>query len=224
VPDISQTVLIFERLRSEILELDRVPGSRVTERALETEFNASRTPVRAALMRLEGEGLVQRNGRAWQISPIDLAEIGALSELRDAVESAGVRLAVARAADEDIAALGELLDAFQPASSTDEGMTAGTGFHVELARLSGNPFFTSSIESAMTRMARTRWLEVRTETARRQAWSEHKQILERVAERDADAAAHLISEHIRGTNLRLTSALDADRRLLRARGLTIVNG
>jgi hypothetical protein len=34
----------------------------------------------------------------------------------------------------------------------------------------------------------------------------------------------LISEHIRGTNLRLTSALDADRRLLRARGLTIVNG
>jgi DNA-binding GntR family transcriptional regulator len=224
VAEASHTVVIFERLRSEILELDRMPGARLTERALETEFQASRTPVRAALMRLEAEGLVVRDGRAWQIAPINLGEIAALSELREAVESAGVRLACMRAADDDIAAVRELLDSFEPGSSNDASVNAGTEFHVELARLSGNPFFTSSVESAMTRMARTRWLEIRTDAARRQAWAEHKAIIERLSARDGDGAAQLVVEHIQGTHSRLTSALDADRRQLRARGLSIVAG
>lgn len=219
---ISQTAAIYERLRSEILELERMPGARLTERALEAGFDASRTPVRAALMRLESEGLVDRDGRAWQIAPIDLGEIGALSELRDALESAGVRLACARASDEDITALRELIAAFPADPDGEGGMNVSTGFHVELARLSGNVFFASSVESAMTRMARTRWLELRSESSRRQAWAEHGAILDRVAARDADGAAELISGHIRGTHERLTATLHADRRLLRARGLAIV--
>ncbi|MBN9629501.1 MAG: GntR family transcriptional regulator, partial [Actinobacteria bacterium] len=65
---------VYERLRSGILDLERVPGSRITERGLEAELGASRTPLRAALMRLEAEGLVRRDGRAWEVSPIDLGE------------------------------------------------------------------------------------------------------------------------------------------------------
>ncbi|WP_433862378.1 GntR family transcriptional regulator [Streptomyces sp. L7] len=60
---------VYDRLRSAILDLDRVPGSRITERGLEAELGASRTPLRAALMRLEAEGLVRRDGRGWEVSP-----------------------------------------------------------------------------------------------------------------------------------------------------------
>ncbi|WP_431276984.1 GntR family transcriptional regulator [Leifsonia poae] len=60
---------VYDRLRSQILDLDRMPGARLTERGLETELGASRTPLRAALMRLEADGLVERDGRAWQVSP-----------------------------------------------------------------------------------------------------------------------------------------------------------
>ncbi len=213
---------VYERLRSGILDLERVPGSRITERGLEAELGASRTPLRAALMRLEAEGLVQRDGRAWQISPLDLGEIARLSELRDAVESAGVRLSVARASDDALGALRDALGAYDPDRPSEDAVRAGARFHVRLAELSGNHFFADTVESAMTRLARTRWLEVRTPEARRTAWEEHRTIVDQLAARDADAAADSIHRHIIGTHERLQRALDADARLLRARGLTIV--
>jgi DNA-binding GntR family transcriptional regulator len=213
---------VYERLRSGILELERVPGSRITERGLEAELGASRTPLRAALMRLEAEGLVRRDGRAWQVSPIDLGEIARLSELRDAVESAGVRLSVARASDDALTALRDALGRYDPDRPSDVAVGAGAHFHVQLAELSGNHFFADTVASAMTRLARTRWLEVRTPEARRTAWEEHRTILDHLAARDADAAADSIHRHILGTHERLQKALDADARLLRGRGLAIV--
>ncbi|CAM5291906.1 GntR family transcriptional regulator [Leifsonia shinshuensis] len=213
---------VYERLRSAILDLERVPGSRITERGLEAEFGASRTPLRAALMRLETEGLVRRDGRAWEVSPIDLGEIARLSELRDAVESAAVRLSAARASDDALRALRDDLGAYDPDRRNEDAVGAGADFHVRLAALSGNHFFADTVSSAMTRLARTRWLEVRTADARRTAWEEHRTIVDQLAARDADAAADSIHRHIVGTHERLLAALDADARLLRARGLAIV--
>lgn len=213
---------VYDRLRAQILDLERMPGARLTERGLETDLGASRTPLRAALMRLEADGLVERDGRAWQITPIDLGEIARLSELRDAVESAAVRHSCARATDDAIASLTARLGAFDTHRPSDDAMRAGTHFHVELASLSGNHFFADSVDAAMTRLARTRWLEVRTEDARRAAWEEHRDILGLVAAREADAAADRIHRHIIGTHQRLMAALDADTRSLRARGLAIV--
>ncbi|WP_295125892.1 GntR family transcriptional regulator [uncultured Leifsonia sp.] len=213
---------VYERLRSSILDLDRVPGSRITERGLEAELGASRTPLRAALMRLEAEGLVRRDGRAWEISPIDLGEIARLSELRDAVESAGVRLSVVRATDAALAAARDALGTYDPDRRNEDAVAAGADFHVQLAQLSGNHFFADTVASAMTRLARTRWLEVRTADARRTAWEEHRTIIDQLAARDGDAAADSIHRHIVGTHERLLAALDADVRLLRARGVAIV--
>lgn len=213
---------VYERLRSAILDLERVPGARITERGLEAEFGASRTPLRAALMRLEAEGLVRRDGRAWEVSPIDLGEIARLSELRDAVESAGVRLSAARADDDALHALSEDLGAYDPERRNEDAVGAGSEFHVRLAALTGNHFFADTVASAMTRLARTRWLEVRTPEARRTAWEEHRAIVDHLVARDADAAAESIHRHIVGTHERLQAALAADARLLRARGLSIV--
>ncbi|NUU06750.1 GntR family transcriptional regulator [Leifsonia sp. C5G2] len=209
---------VYHRLRAQILDLDRVPGSRLTERGLEAELGASRTPLRAALMRLEADGLVGRDGRAWQVSPIDLGEIARLSELRDAVETAAVRLTCERAPEADIAALAHDLETVDRDQPADDAVRAGTDFHVRLAALSGNHFFADAVGSAMTRLARSRWLVARSE----EAWDEHREILRLVAERRPEEAAELIHRHIVGTHERLLQALDADARMLRGRGLAIV--
>lgn len=210
---------VYARLRAQILDLDRIPGSRLTERGLEAELGASRTPLRAALMRLESEGLVARDGRGWQVSPIDLGEIAHLSELRDALETAAARLSCARASDADIAALAAQVDGFDHGRPTDEAVHAGTEFHVRLAALSGNHFFADAVDSAMTRLARSRWLVARSD----EAWEEHREIVGLIATRQADAAAERIHEHIVGTHTRLLTALDAEARALRGRGLAIVS-
>lgn len=219
----SQTMSLYQRVRADILSLELMPGERLTERGLENNFGASRTPARAALMRLETEGLVQRDGRGWIVSPIDLAEIAALAELREAVETAAVRIAIERASDADIDSLVELLESGHPAFDEEESVRAGGDFHIELAQLSGNKFLVDAIRGAMTRLARTRWLEVRTQQSREQAWQEHREIMEMIRNRDTSNATALIASHIRGTNERLLDFLAAERRRLRGSGLSIIS-
>lgn len=222
VSETSQTTSIYQRLRAAILGLDLNPGERLTERGLEAEFDASRTPVRAALLRLDSEGLVRRSGRGWIVAPIDLGEIEAIAEYREAIETAAVRLACERASVADLDAAEELLRAFRPSGTSEEGHRMGTGFHVELAQLSENRFLVMAVQDAMTRLSRTRWLEVRTEQAREQAWREHQLILDAIVARDPDRAAAAVALHIRSTNERLMASLNAERRRFRASGLAIV--
>ncbi|SEQ86886.1 GntR family transcriptional regulator [Microlunatus flavus] len=218
----SQTVQLYERLRTAVLSLDLLPGARVSERGIEGAYGASRTPTRAALVRLEAEGLVRREGRGWIVSPIDLDELRALGEFREAVEAAGVRLAVRLATDLDIAALRALVDASEAAVDEDEGVKTGSDFHLHLVQLSGNVFLVDAVQGSLTRLARTRWLQVRTAEARRVARSEHREIVDAVAARDAEQASLLLQGHIRDTNTRLLDLLADQSRTYRLNGLAVV--
>lgn len=218
----TQTTHLYEQVRSAILTLELAPGQALTERGLEERFAASRTPVRAALARLEGEGLAKREGRGWIVSPIDLEEIGLVAEYREAIETAAVRLAVERASAERIDAILVLLDD-RSADDEQSVLRIGGDFHEELAALSGNRLLSEAVRGAMVRLARTRWLEVRTPAAREQAASEHRAILEAVSARDADRAASLVAAHIRGTNERLLESLTAERRRLRGHGVGVLH-
>src|SRR5271168_780248 len=107
----SQMFQIHSQLREMILSLDLGPGERLTERWLEGRFEGSRTPIRAALARLESEDLVRRDGRNWMVAPIDLSELEALAEFREPLETTAIRLACARASEADLVAIDEMLDA-----------------------------------------------------------------------------------------------------------------
>ena len=218
----SQMLQIHDQLREMILSLDLGPGERLTERWLESRFEGSRTPIRAALVRLEGEELVRRDGRNWIVAPIDLGELEALAEFRIPLETTAVRLACARASAADIAGIEAMLDACQSGAPREEWHRVGTDFHVEIARLSGNPFIVKAIAGAMTRLSRARWLEVWTEPSREQAWREHRRILGFIKANDPEAAAREAADHITDTRDRLLSSLNEDRRGLRARGFAVI--
>lgn len=218
----SQTAHLYEQLRSAILTLELAPGQSLTERGLEQRFAASRTPVRAALSRLEAEGLARRDGRGWIVAPIDLDEIGLIAEYREAMETAAVRLAVERATDAQLDAVLALLDD-APADDEQTVLRAGGDFHDELAALSQNRLLAEGVQGAMVRLARTRWLEVRTAAAREQAAAEHRAILDAVRDRDAERAAALVATHIRGTNERLLQSLTSERQRLRGHGVGILD-
>lgn len=203
----SQTAQLYDRLRAAILTLELLPGQSLSERGLEARFAASRTPVRAALVRLENEGLVRRDGRSFAVAPIDLDEIAQLAEYRETIETAAARLAVQRASDEQLDALADELNDTAGARAAGDSVQAGGDFHSRLAELADNPFFSTSVATSLRRLERTRWLEVRSPEARGHAHDEHLRILAAVRARDADAAEQLIAEHIRGTHERLRDAL-----------------
>ena len=219
---VSQTAQLYDNLRAAILTLEIAPGERISERGLEARFHASRTPVRAALSRLEREGLILHEGRSWTVTPIDLDEIASLAELRGVLEPAAVRFAVERA---DAAALAEVrshLDALRPTPDQQAGIRMGSTFHLDLAALGGNRFVTDAIGDALTRLERTRWIEVRTPEARDAAWDEHSAVLDAVQAGDADRAAELLAAHVAGTNDRLIAWIAQERRRLRGAGMAII--
>lgn len=228
-----QSDRVTDELRSAILRLDLLPGSLLTERGLEQSFAASRTPARAALGRLEVEGLVERQGRGWRVTPIDPVDLAAVSEFRLIVEGAVVRLVVERATDED---LRRLADAQDPPAATgpaaDRGSAgagpigaevigaevigAGEEFHLRLAGLSGNAYLVDAVRGTLTRLARSRWLVVRDRAIRDGARAAHADLLAALAARDADRAVGIVERHLRETTETVLAMLrdDASRHRL----------
>ena len=212
----------YAALRAAILSLDLVPGEKLSERGLESMLEASRTPIRAALMRLENEGLTQRAGRGWQVTPIDLAEVRAVMEYREAVEAAAIALVIERAADDELAALRAVIGSSPYEDTEESGLRDGGDFHVALARLSRNKFLADAMSGALTRLSRTRWLEVRTAESRAKARAEHVEIIAAVRSRETARAVALVVSHSRGTRDRLLNHLSEERRRLRGRGYSII--
>jgi DNA-binding GntR family transcriptional regulator len=213
----------YDDLRDAILTLDLLPGEPLSERGLEELLGTSRTPVRAALLRLEGEGLAQRAGRGWRVAPIDLAEVRSVMEFREALETAAVARAIERAEASDIDALMSIVEVHHDTDDPVRGLRDGVDFHLALAGLSENFLFVEGIRSALTRLTRTRWIEVRTAESRAQARREHLEIIAAMRSRDAGRAVELVAAHARGTRDRLVETLDQERLRLRARGLAIVD-
>jgi DNA-binding GntR family transcriptional regulator len=218
----SQMRNVESQLREMILGLEVGPGERLTERWIESRFGASRTPVRAALLRLETEGLICRDGRGWTVSPINLSELQQIAVYREAVEVAALKLTCVRKDRSAVDIIEAMLEACDDSTSREEWHRVGMDFHNQLARLSGNDFLFRAVRDAMTRLSRARWLEVRDEAALARAWSEHHAILEAVRLGDAEEAARLLSAHIVGSRDRLVTSLHNDRRGLRARGFAVV--
>ncbi len=213
---------LHERMRQAILSLALTPGERLSERGLEPTFGASRTPIRAALMRLEVEGLVRRDVRGWAVAPIDVDELRALAEFRETLESAIVRRATERASDDDLEGLANVAKSAAAAGTAEHSLDAGTSFHLELARLSGNDFLFAAMDGVMTRLYRTRWLEVQSPEARDRALHEHAQVAAAMIARDSASAELAAVEHLRGTSERLLTFLSSSRLSLRAHGIPVV--
>ena len=82
------------RIRDAIMKGEFVPGTMLSENELAAMLSMSRTPVRAALTRLQDEGWVtiyaQRGALVRELSADEVRES---AEVRNALESAGVRRA-----------------------------------------------------------------------------------------------------------------------------------
>lgn len=84
----------------------------LSENALASEFGVSRTPIRQVLQRLEFDGLVTiRQGSGTLVTPLDLAYLQQVYELRLRLISLTVGLSSGPAAPEALAPLRQLLSA-----------------------------------------------------------------------------------------------------------------
>ncbi|MXJ79430.1 GntR family transcriptional regulator [Klebsiella michiganensis] len=216
----SQASEVESQLRKMILRMDLGPGERLTERWAEASFNASRTPVRAALQKLESEGLVCRDGLRWMVAPIDIKEVEQLCIYREVLEVAAVRLSANLISKEQLDSLEALfVDCDQDDSEKDLN-DPGSQFHLQLAGFCGNTFIIEGIEDSLKRLSRARWLDKEPTNP---AWKEHVEIVSALRDQETDKAAALLSRHLSESRKRLLESMNLSRRSLRASGIIITS-
>jgi DNA-binding GntR family transcriptional regulator len=220
----SQMASIYDQLRDEILSLVMSPGERFTERALEARFEISRTPIRAALAKLETDGLVARDDRSWVVTPISLEELEQAIAFREVVETAVVKLACKHADPSDIDLVKEIIVSCTGDSPRCDWHRVGLDFHIELARLTGNAFYVRAVQDLMIRLCRARWLEVWTVEGQERSKSEHLHILDCIRGRQVQAAETAVRKHIQGVKARSIGKQLTDGVRGKIRGFAVVRG
>lgn len=214
----TQTQMVENRLRRMILDMDIGPGERLTERWLEGQFETSRTSVRAALFRLEGEGLVCRDGRSWTVPAIDLEEIKQLFVYREILEVAAIQLGGSTVSADDLAELESILASVTRESTPEQSDDAARKFHLKIAALAKNEFISRGIADCMMRLLRVRWIDL---SASHSGWAEHRALLEALQKGQLDHAIELTKMHIDTARARMVQALAEGKRSLRARGIVV---
>lgn len=192
----SEFVRATRRIRDDILDGTRAPGSKLIERELAAELGVSRVPVREALKTLIAEGLVTPRPRTWatvrEFTPADVAD---LNEVRSALEVLTFRLAANRHSREGLHRLREALDEEQAAARSGDSQRArraAADFHEVVTTLAGNELL---LELDGTLRSRIRWLLVQHEDVD-QVVAEHQALYDAIAVRDVGRVSTLILAHM----------------------------
>ncbi|MEE2733089.1 MAG: GntR family transcriptional regulator [Pseudomonadota bacterium] len=192
---------IYGTLREMIIALRIAPGSRVTESQLADYFCVSRTPVRAALQRLESEGfLTIKSKQGCFIRNIDMLEISQYYDVRVALENQALE-EISKLSDHR--ALAALAERWHPEQLNfgleinDALKEAEEHFHLELATLSRNKVllqYLADVNDHIRAMRRLGWPNSKSVT---DTYEEHHRICQLLMAGDlADAQAEM-SNHIR---------------------------
>ncbi len=204
---------VHEQLREEILSNRLAPGTELQEVALARELGVSRGPIREAIGRLAAEGLVTvRPRRGAVVRSLTKEEFLEAYQVREALETFAVRLAVPRLTDEDLRSLEALTDEMETQAEredVDGFFGANARFHLSIVEGSGNRELVEIYRQLTGQMGRYRRgsLALRGNLAR--SVGEHRAILRAIRGRNTDRAARLLGEHIRVPQRRL-EALSTD--------------
>jgi DNA-binding GntR family transcriptional regulator len=188
----------YTALRDAIVEGTLAPGEVLHDNELCEWLALSRTPVRAALMRLHDDGLVelapQRYTRVACVSRRDVRE---MFPLLAAVHGLATELAVPRLTKPDLTVLqreNETLVAALRERNAPAAYAADERFHAVFVRVSANREIARSLAPLSARLARLERLVTDILPGRRSV-AQHQAIATRAAAGDARAAASAAREN-----------------------------
>ena len=197
----SGTQSVYAVLRQEILAMSLPPGSPLDEVRLSERFGMSRTPVREALLRLSGEGLVTTlPNRNTIVAAIDFAALPTYFDALTLMYRVTTRGSAQRATPDAMDAIRKRQEEFAAAVAARDPhamIEANREFHVAIAELAGNPYYTAFFARLLDEGRRILRLYYRTFDDRlpRQYVDEHEEMIAAIEARDVERADRLAMQH-----------------------------
>lgn len=195
----------YDWLRDQLLARRVAPHDVITEAQVADAVGVSRTPVREALIRLEGEGFLRLlPKRGALILPVTAEETADVLETRGLVETYAVAQAIARPPADLLDRLAGHLAQMRSAAATGdtrEYVEADRAFHAAIVAATGNGILIAlyrSLRDRQLRMGVTNLSDTAGVSTQRMASTidEHAAILDALRAGDATAAAAAVSAHL----------------------------
>jgi DNA-binding GntR family transcriptional regulator len=189
------------------------PGDRLKLSDLATRFGVSLMPVREALWKLEGSGLVQNiPNRGAVVRAVDAQHIINVYELRGAIEAALVERAVGLATSPDLDRIESARHEVERAVKQGEPraiLLTDAAFHEAINQVASNDLATAMLRGTMPLIQSMR-LRVGFVPGRLAAMlSEHAEIVAAIREGDGRLAAQRVRLHTNGARQAMLTALQA---------------
>ena len=193
--------MVYDLLRDEILDLVLPPGSPIDEVQLAERFKMSRTPIREALVRLAGEGLIETlPNRSTMVSNIDFLNLNTFFDALVLMYRVTTRLAARNHRPEDLAIIRGFHEDYAAAVEARDALrmiSTNAGFHAAIAEAGRNPYFTSLFRRLLDEGRRILRLYYRSydEQFPQRFVDEHAEIIAAIETRDIEAADRLGKAH-----------------------------
>ena len=204
---------VYRSLKRDIITLSHRPGAALAEQALADTYGTSRVPVREACRRLQQEGLLTAIPyKGYFVSPISPKEISDSFELRSAIETRAVALAVTRATGEELDRLRDLAAieyTYSDWASYVDFLDKNLGFHLEVASLSRNDRLFAVLRNLLVSMQRYFFLGLDLGDFGAEMRDEHELLVRYMRSRNVAAASSCAEEQITSSYERIRRALAA---------------
>lgn len=198
--------LFYEQLKADVLAGRLAPGQRLSEASLSREYGMSRSPIREATIRLEHDGLIERQGMIVRVRERTFDEIIDIYRVRVHLEGAIAADAATRSQELDLVRLQSAVDAESRVRTADpqEVVGANRAFHDALAAAAHNVTL-ADLQQRLTEQVATMPSTTLNSPGRwGEAHEEHEQICQAVRDRDQSAARSLAEQHMgRARDIRL---------------------
>lgn len=199
----------YATLLDEIQSGALAPGTVLGEVEQSNRLGVSRTPLREALARLAGDGLVvQASPRVTVVSDVDTGDIRELFEVRRALEETAARLAAERADRRVFAALAAEFAATDASADPDPYYALIARFDRALDAAVRNDYLTAALRNVRTHLVRVRRLARDNHDRLAASVAEHRVIAAAIGAGDGDLAAHATHVHLHNALTSILTSLD----------------
>lgn len=206
---------VYDNIYERLMSLDIAPGARIAIDVLARELDISQTPVREALSRLEREGLVRKAHLiGYSAAPqLTRKQFDDLYEFRLLLEPQGARMAARNMTADALAGLeaaaADMQDGSPPVdrnSRYSRFARADAQFHDAILRIAGNNVMRQALSGQHVHLHLFRLMFHARVTV--EALDEHETLLVAFRNRDPEAAAQAMHDHIQRSHDRLMLAFD----------------
>lgn len=201
--DISETAsasaIVFEALRTAIVEGDLPEGEPLRQHEIARMFNTSRIPVREAISRLQEQGLVKtQRYKGAVVASLSADEAAEIFDFRALIEPEIMRDATPRMTPDDLARAEDACVAFSASDNPMDWGNLNREFHAALYSTSALRYFIEVSRNAMDRVERHVRAQLVMSNGMGRADKEHFAILDACRKGDRERAAALTRSHISG--------------------------